>query len=278
MRDRNFADLEAARVALGTLRARDPAAFADAKRCAAWLYNRWYHATAAGERDYPDPPAYAAATALPALFESGWRADAVTAEGLAAAGPRGRRVIAMGDYAFADPVAATGALRVLDRVTAARGGWWHWWSRAWVADRPARIERVYLNAAPGRETDLAAAFAAAAPPDAMWYIKLLTGRLTGGRRDSAVLFLQVHGHFLSWVERLIADVAPLLAEGTPRFAMPLGPGAAWTEDPGIDGASFGTHICAVLARAAPAVDDPGNFAHAAVAQGLDLAAPHRCAQ
>ena len=80
-----------------------------------------------------------------------------------------------------------------------------------------------------------------------------------------------------------AEVAPYMRTKVPLFTKRLGHGLAVAEDPGLAGASFGTHRCHLVAQGlwaaheAMADDIDGKLGHirsAFVAAGLDPAAPH----
>ncbi len=125
--------------------------------------------------------------------------------------------------------------------------------------RPRRLDRVYLDL--GRE-------------GAVPFVREATRRLNdaglafmakvvdepGGfdRRDAAVLYFERRDRerALDAADDLAAALAPFLRGGAPAMTLPLGPGAAFAEDPG-GAESFGAHRCRLIAEAAVAAAERG---------------------
>lgn len=258
---------------------------------AARLYARWFHEDSGALREYPGGTAYHAATLDPDRFEGGWTALAPLADVTAgvtveragerrevwppgcAPATRGRLRLDAGDELLVDPLGGGVA-----------GGFWHLWSAGWRRRVPEHLQRLYLALAPGREIEAARRFARLADPADTWSVKFLTGLHRAGRRDPAVLYLDLSRPLASgWVGALEETLAGLLDGEPPPFTRQIGHGLAWAEDPG-GGLSFGEHLCRLLAEAAKApraLDDERSWRGAVAREfrsaGLDLASPEICA-
>lgn len=258
---------------------------------AARLYARWFHDDSDALHEYPGGTAYHSAILDPDRFEGGWTALAplagmtagVTVEragesrevwppGCAPAA-RGRLRLDAGDELLVDPLAGGVA-----------NGFWHLWSVGWRRRVPERLQRLYLALAPGLELEAARRFARLADPADTWSVKFLTGLHRAGRRDPAVLYLDLSQPLASgWVGALAETLAGLLDGTPPPFTRQIGRGLAWAEDPG-GGVSFGEHLCRLLAAAAEApraLDDEGSWRGAVEREfrsaGLDPERPEICA-
>ena len=158
-----------------------------------------------------------------------------------------------------------------------RDGWWRTWGDDWTPTTGrAGAARVLLSPRPELiadfVTDVTAELLGRSIP---WLLACTTDPRRLRRAGAAVLHVP---HLDALDDDLLARLRPTLSDVTPALCLPVAPGMATCEDPGL-GMSFGMHRSRIVALglARPgAKDDPlAAVAHAFDAHGLDPAAPHR---
>ena len=177
------------------------------------------------------------------------------------------------------PITVNGIAIVDRQDVIGRDGWWRTWGDDWSPTTGrAGSTRVVLSPRPdavaGFVTDVTAELLARSVP---WMLACTTDPRRLRRAGAAVLYLP-DADALDC--DLLARLRPTLRDVTSPLCLPVAPGVAICEDPGL-GMSFGMHRSRIVALGLSrpgALDDPLTaVALAFQAQGLDPATPHRAA-
>lgn len=256
------ADWRAAFRLLRSMQAQQAAELGSREALAEHLYRHWFHAINPRQHHaYPSAAAFrlACESAFPLTETRLLRADADALEVQPMQGPALRLPFGL---AHAQPPQATlrtgEVLHARLMAQSEQGGFWHLWSRPWLAAAPDRIHRYYFAVLPGHEPALAAAIARHAPQDTVWYCKLLCGLHPQGRRDPALLYLPA-GTAPAWLETLIDEARSWLAGYPLRLSRRFAHGVCRAVDPGC-GLSYGQYLSQALAHAALEPGVLGNYA------------------
>lgn len=268
-------DWRAAFRLLRSMRAHQAVELGSKEALAEHLYGHWFHAiNPHRHHTYPTAAAFrlACESAFP-LTEA--RLLHVEADALQVQPMQGSALRLPFGLAHAEPPQATlrtgEVLHARLMAQSEQGGFWHLWSRPWLATAPDRIHRYYFATLPGHEPTLAAAIARHAPQDAVWYCKFLCGPHPQGRRDPALLYLPA-GAAPAWLQALIDEARSWLAEHPLRLSQRFAHGVCRAVDPGC-GLSYGQYLSQALAHAALQPGALGNYArfsHALDAFGCEL--------
>jgi len=177
------------------------------------------------------------------------------------------------------PITVDGIAIVDRQDVIGRDGWWRTWGDAWSPTTGrAGSTRVVLSPRPdavaGFVTDVTAELLARSVP---WMLACTTDPRRLRRAGAAMLYLPdadgLDGD-------LLTRLRPTLRDVTSPLCLPVAPGVAICQDPGL-GMSFGMHRSRIVAHGLSrpgALDDPLTaVALAFQAQGLDPATPHRAA-
>jgi HopA1 effector protein family len=177
------------------------------------------------------------------------------------------------------PINVNGIAIVDRQDVIGRDGWWRTWGDDWTP-RTGRAGSVRVLLSPRPDavaefvSDLTAELLGRSMP---WMLACTTDPRRLRRAGAAVLYVP---DAESLDEDLLSRVRPTLRAVTSPLCLPVAPGVAVCEDPGL-GMSFGMHRSHVVALGLGrpgALDDPlAAIAAAFEAHGLDLARPHRSA-
>lgn len=249
-------DINDALTCLEALHETDPDQAQDCDVLADYLYEHWFH-------DYfppllwPSPSSYAASTAIPELFSTGWSLKSISPEGIRAQHLSGMEAVVLpGDFAPVDatlPLATGLVVRRLMRNAAPIPGFWHLWSDGWrMEGPPARMVRIYFPLPRSSCRQAAQILLRMAPTSDIWAAKFLSGYHSGGRRDPALLYLPAGAESAAWVITLMECLSPLLTGPKVRLAHRWSGGACLAPDPGKE-RSFGQACCTAIAETVVAV-------------------------
>jgi len=191
-------------------------------------------------------------------FEGGWRAEAVSSWGRAAARKGDMsRIVERGEYAVvgrqgrsAEPGDTLLVCSRWDWLDEDRG---YWYARRgeWPPPIADRLVRMYWNCPPRTAARLVAEITRAfdAVPHVPYMLKTAAIAQHGGRADALVLYTGPHG--FATVEDDLRRIATLsaieLRPETPRMTLRLVAGVGLAEGP-IDGGSFGQARCGIVAE------------------------------